>query len=408
MLVVQLELLKIDLLMDKNSKNILIISPFFYPEPISTGKFNTDMVLALRDQGHQVKVLCFHPFYPKWKVEKSNHRLKGVSIIRGGKNLKYTQKTFVRRMVLEIGFAFFILRKIFKHQKEIDIVIPVFPPSLAFYFSSFFLKKRIKKVGMVHDLQEIYSNNKKGIIFKFIGKSIHYIEKKTFQSCDQLIFLSNEMKETAKHSYDLAPQKLKVQYPFVTIDLNKENKTNDLNTIFNKEKKHIVYSGALGEKQNPKELYDFFNYCSNKLTNVTFHFFSQGTLFQHLKDQNKNDNICFHDLVPKENIEELYEKSFVQIVPQATGTSKGSLPSKLPNLLATKTNILCITDKGSEIDTLFKENKLQKVINSWDRVLFLESIKEFLSTDTSDNLKQLEISNSLFNINSMINIILEE
>lgn len=389
-------------------KNILVISPFFYPEPISTGKFNTDMILALRDKGHQVKVLCFHPFYPKWKVEKSNHKLKGVSIIRGGKNLKYTEKTFMRRMVLEISFTFFVLRKLFKHQKETDIVIPVFPPSLAFYFSSFFLKRRIRKVGMVHDLQEVYSKNKKGVLFKLVGKIIHHIEKKSFKVCDQLIFLSNEMKDSAESSYELDASNLKVQYPFVTIDLNKKSKTNFLNNVFDKDKKHIVYSGALGEKQNPKELHQIFNYCSKSLPDLRFHFFSQGTIFEELMQINTNSSISFHDLVPKNNIEELYEKSFIQLVPQQKGTSKGSLPSKLPNLLASQCNILCITDKGSEIDLLFKKNKLKKVLNSWDKEGFLESIKEFLLEENSENLKQLKISDSLFNINSMINIILEE
>jgi len=54
-----------------NTKNILLISPFFFPEPISTGKFNTNFVTALTAQGHKVTVLCFHPFYPDWKAKKS-------------------------------------------------------------------------------------------------------------------------------------------------------------------------------------------------------------------------------------------------------------------------------------------------------------------------------------------------
>ena len=43
-------------------KKIVLISPFFYPEPISTGKFNTDFALKLQEEGHQVTVLCSHPF----------------------------------------------------------------------------------------------------------------------------------------------------------------------------------------------------------------------------------------------------------------------------------------------------------------------------------------------------------
>ena len=59
-----------------SKKNILIISPFFFPEPISTGKYNTELALALRDKGHNVTFLCFHPFYPNWVIKKSNLSLK--------------------------------------------------------------------------------------------------------------------------------------------------------------------------------------------------------------------------------------------------------------------------------------------------------------------------------------------
>ena len=74
-----------------SKKNILVLSPFFYPEPISTGKFNTDFVKGLINEGHKITILCFHPFYPAWKVNVSKDLLEGVRIIRGGKMKKITQ-----------------------------------------------------------------------------------------------------------------------------------------------------------------------------------------------------------------------------------------------------------------------------------------------------------------------------
>ena len=46
------------------SKNILVISPFFYPEPIGTGKFNTSIVEELNKKGH--KVTIFDKKKSKW------------------------------------------------------------------------------------------------------------------------------------------------------------------------------------------------------------------------------------------------------------------------------------------------------------------------------------------------------
>ncbi|QVY64755.1 glycosyltransferase family 4 protein [Polaribacter sp. Q13] len=381
-----------------NNKNILVISPFFYPEPISTGKFNTSFVTGLIEKGHKVTILCFHPFYPDWKAKNSNEQINGVEIIRGGKNLFYTKKTIFRRLILEFGFAFFVLRKLYKHQKDKDLVIPIFPPSFAFYFALPFLNKQIQKVGMVHDLQEVYSQGKSGFLDKVVRFFIHNIEKKCYQNCNKLIFLSNEMKNEAKKLYQLAEEKLEVQYPFITI---KDTITNDLETYFDKKKINIVYSGALGEKQNPIQLFNFFSEASKQIENTVFHFFSEGETLKNLQKINKNKKIIFHNLVHKDNLEELYNRSSVQIIPQKENTSKGSLPSKLPNLLASGCKVLVITDAESEIEELFLNNNLDLVVTSWNNNLLIEKL-QFLINKQIDVTHQKTIAKKLFTIDKMI------
>ncbi|WP_243643704.1 glycosyltransferase [Tenacibaculum sp. M341] len=355
---------------------------------------------SLKDKGHRVTVLCFHPFYPEWKTKVSNDTLDGVTIIRGGKSIFYPKIAILRRIVLELSFLFFVLRKIAKHQKNKDIILPVFPPSFAFFGILFFLNKKIRKVGMVHDLQEIYSSNKKGILNKIISFFINKIENKCYSSCDKLIFLSEEMKEQARSLYDLEKTTIEVQYPFITIT---DKISNDLGNVLNPENINIVYSGALGEKQNPEELYDFFKYALDTIDidNIFFHIFSQGADFQKLKEKNSNRKIKFHNLVKKENLEELYKRSDIQIIPQLPNTSKGSLPSKLPNLLISGCKILVITDKNSEIEKLFKNNNLEKAIHSWNQDTILASLKSLITLKTDKN-HQSTIAKKLFTIDQMV------
>ena len=386
--------------MKLKNRNILIISPFFSPELISTGKFNTDMAMALRDEGYHVTILCSHPIYPKWKPVKSNEQIPGIKILRGGLKVRYPKNTIFRRAILEIWFASFVLKNIFKSQRNQDIIVPVFPPSLAFYLILPYLNKKLKKVGIVHDLQEVYSSKKKGTLNKSISYFINKIEKRNFNECDQLIFLSNEMKDTAKEIYALDKNKLQAQYPFVTKKV--QNQTNALASIFFNGKINVVYSGALGEKQNPEGLYAFFDYASKRLMNTGFYFFSQGHIFDELKGRNLNSRIKFHDLVDKENLWELYERSTIQIVPQLSGTSKGSLPSKLPNLLASDCQILVITDKDSEIERIFKANNFKKVVTSWENDILLNAIEELLMEQKENNAERIKISKEIFNIDSLI------
>lgn len=386
----------------KHKKNILIISPFFYPEPISTGKYNTDLALALSKEGHEVTVLCFHPFYPDWKIKKSNKQLERINIIRGGSALRFSKKTIIRRFVLELGFAFFILRKIKTVQKNKDIIIPIFPPSFAFYSILSFLNKKVKKVGIVHDLQEVYSAEKKGFLNRIVKFFIHKIEKKCFKSCHRILFLSNEMKREAKKIYNLEEDKLEVQYPFINI---KDSITNELESLFDKQKVNIVYSGALGEKQNPFKLYNFFKEASNKNEMQMFYFFSEGDVFKKLKKTNINPKIKFYNLVNKENLEELYSLSDVQIVPQKENTSKGSLPSKLPNLLASTCKVLVITDPNSELEKLFKNNNLDKIVTSWKTDVLIDSLDKLINKKV-DFTHQKKTARNLFTIDKMIQKVL--
>jgi colanic acid biosynthesis glycosyl transferase WcaI len=380
-------------------KNILLISPFFYPEPISTGKYNTDLVKELAREGHKITVVCSHPIYPDWQVNDSNKTLDGIEIIRGGLHIKYPKNNLARRFLLELWFAFFILRKAIKFRKKIDIIIPVFPPSLAFSFIVKLFPLEVKKVGIVHDLQSVFISKEQSLFKSCIAFCIKSVETFGFNSCDKLILLSNEMQNNVNNTYEIDAKKLFVQYPFANLP---SLVTNDLDNVFNKNYKHVVYSGALGEKQNPIGLLSFFEFSSNKIKNVKFHIFSSGIIFNDLKKRNSNEDIYFHELVPFKNLRELYERSDVQIIPQGAGTSGGSLPSKLPNLVDSNCKILLITDKDSEIQQLFESYNLGGVINEWNNKLLLIMLENLLFEVKENEIIKSNFARELFSIKSLV------
>ena len=58
-------------------QQILIVSPFFYPELISTGKANQHLAEAFVAEGHGVTVVCSHPLYPAWIPVQSSAKIQG-------------------------------------------------------------------------------------------------------------------------------------------------------------------------------------------------------------------------------------------------------------------------------------------------------------------------------------------
>ena len=111
------------------TQRLLLLSPFFHPEPIGMGRYNGYLARLLTKKGVAVDVLCFHPLYPGWRPRSSKAALPGVRIHRGGAWLRFPKAGLLRRAVLEIGFLSYIL----KHARRIRTysqIVVVLPPML--------------------------------------------------------------------------------------------------------------------------------------------------------------------------------------------------------------------------------------------------------------------------------------
>lgn len=356
---------------------VLLLSPFFFPEQISTGKYNACFAEELVRQGCDVSVVCSHPLFPSWQVEPSDAQMPGVKIHRGGARIRYPASVLLRRAVLELWFASHVLKCWFFKRIKADVVVPVFPPSLFFFLLAFFLPKRMRKVGIVHDLQGVYADKARGLVGRAVGVAIHFVESRCFKACDKLIFLSTSMAERAIAEYALDRTKSVVCYPFVALPVSNEQTGSNLEALFTADKQHLVYSGALGDKQKPDGLFAFMQAVAQRETGVKCHIFSAGPHFERLKALHADGGqVAFHDLVPVGDLDELYARSDVQVIPQELGTGDGSLPSKLPNLMAAGVPVFVVCDEGSEVGNLVLEAQAGVVANTWDTDSLAEEFAE--------------------------------
>jgi glycosyltransferase involved in cell wall biosynthesis len=354
----------------------VIFSPFFYPEEISTGRYNSFLANSLASNGYEVQVVCSHPLFPSWKVTKSNNELSGTTCFRGGLVVRYPRSAILRRAVLESWFSWHVIKTWFKRRLATsDVLISVFPPSLfLFALNALTGARKRPSVGIVHDLQGVYASLNGGLISKLAGKAIHFVERRGFQSCDKLIFLSRSMAERAISEYGLDRSRCVICYPFVSLppaadgDSTEASKATRLTAILPNEQTHVVYSGALGDKQNPDELLEVLNALSRLRANVSCHVFSAGPHFERIKASAASESspVSFHGLVDAEDLDELYARSTVQIIPQQFGTGDGSLPSKLPNLMAAGVPVFVICEQGSEVGDMVKKARAGVAAHNWD------------------------------------------
>jgi colanic acid biosynthesis glycosyl transferase WcaI len=360
--------------------SVLIISPFFFPEKISTGRYNSVLAQALRTRGHEVTVLCSHPLYPQWRPKRAEHELSGIRSIRGGRWMKYPASPTFRRLILEIWFAFHVVWHSVRFRNRVDIVLSVFPPTAFFAIATKLFGKKVRRIGIVHDLQSVHAvASSQGALEKMLKKAIEMVERRAFSSCDKVIVLSNSMaKEIAQNGY-ASCSKLKVCYPFATIDRQKDA-GHSLAKLLPTNRLHVVYAGALGNKQNPTGLLSGMKDAAIRMPDVAFHIFSEGPHFETLYAEAGEtlSNLHFHSLVSESELCELYIRSDVHIVPQAFGTEVGSMPSKLPNIVASGRPIVAVCAKDSELKELINKYDLGIVISSWESDVVGLQLEHFL------------------------------
>jgi colanic acid biosynthesis glycosyl transferase WcaI len=337
---------------------VLILSPFFFPEPISTGKYNTFLAQRLVARGQNVVTIASHPLYPKWRPEYSEAQLPSIRIERGGSWISYPRSGVLRRAVLEIWYAAFVFYKYLRIDPKPRHVVAVFPPNLFFVLLQPVLAGNTTTIGVVHDLQAVLATTSKSAVRRIVQKVVARLEKRSFAKCQRLVFLSHSMAEHAIRMYKLNRARCRVCYPFQTISFRGDIDSQLLAKVMPPNEIHVVYSGALGDKQCPEELFTFMARLARR-HRVRCHIFSSGPHFEKLRGIYSNTGhpeVSLHDLVPEEELEELYLRSAIQLIPQARGTSDGSLPSKLPNLLTAGVPIFAICDSGSEIARILTES----------------------------------------------------
>lgn len=303
-----------------------------------------------------------------------------ASIHRGGLHIRYPKSAIGRRLVLELWFGLYGTIWTARLRHRVDTVVVVTPPGLFVMILRMFLPRTVRLLCIVHDLQGIMAMSTENWLRRTVGKVVGAVERRMVAACDKVICLSESMRQAIVTRYGIAGDKCEVHYPFPTLSGGAEGR-NDLANSFPQGFHHVVYAGALGEKQRPRELVDFFGRLCRKRSNIMCHIFSAGPDFEQVRREVQRrgvDRLFLRDLVPDENLSELYERSTVHVVSQAPGTEAGAFPSKIPNLLSAAVPIFAICGSGSELAKILTESKLGLSVHNQNLDIWVEFMEQLL------------------------------
>lgn len=345
---------------------ILIYGINFSPELTGIGKYTGEMAEWLASQGHEVRVITAPPYYPEWSIGKkyvnfySCNKSKNITIIRcplyvpskptAVKRLLHLASFSISSFLPVIGSAFW----------KPDIVIHIVPTLLC-SVQTLILSKLVKAKSVVHiqdyevDAMFDLSIAKTGF-FKEIS---YWLEKKILNSFQVVSSISKGMINRASQK-GIEDNKL-LFFPNWSEVGRFENHIKDRQFLsdlgINPEKKIVLYSGNLGEKQGLESLVYAADLMRVK-SDIHFIVVGEGavkTNIEKLAGELNLQNIHFFPLVPYSMLPKLLASADCHLVIQKKGAADAVLPSKLTNILAVGGNAVITASPSTTLGILCRD-----------------------------------------------------
>lgn len=345
---------------------ILVYSISSPPEKTGIGKYNAEMIEYFNERQHDTTLLTTLPYYPEWKL------------LDGYQNKIYTEEYFGKCNIIRVWsylssnlttstrilkeLTFYLLSLSVLIRKKLngyqpDIVIYIAPPFfLPFITRSLFSTS--KHVYHIQDL-EIDAAIELGLLPRLLQKALIKFERKILDKMDIITTISHAMIGAIKKKGNYNNVYL---FPNWADSLNVFPKPStwlheDLGLDTNK--KLIVYSGNIGEKQGLERIL-FVAKGLEKINELHFVIIGEGSFKDKLLSINNNldlSNVSFRGLVEKSQLNQMLNSSFIQLVLQKKGKSNSFFPSKLSNILAAGIPSVVTAEEGSGLHSIININK---------------------------------------------------
>tara|TARA_B110000459_G_scaffold204030_1_gene263599 strand:- start:1107 stop:2315 length:1209 start_codon:yes stop_codon:yes gene_type:complete len=389
---------------------LLIYGINFTPELTGIGKYSGEMAEWLGDQGHDVRVITAPPYYPEWSIHEEYVNFyscitsKNMTVIRCPLYVP-SKPTALKRLLHLMSFSISsflpVIGSVFWKP---DIVILVVP-TLFCSVQTLILSKLVGAKSVVHiqdyevDAMFDLSIAKKGL-FKEIP---YWLEKKILNSFQMVSTISKGMMHRASQK-GIEDKKLLFFPNWAEVD-RFENQNKDKQFLsdlgINPEKKIVLYSGNMGEKQGLEAVIYAADLMRGK-TDLQFIMVGEGIVkanIEKLAGELNLQNISFFPLLPYSMLPQLLASADCHLVIQKKGAADAVLPSKLTNILAVGGNAVITASPSTtlgilcgdfpEIAVLVEPESIESLIAGIDRALSMpmpnhiaqKYAKDFLDKD---------------------------
>lgn len=359
-------------------KKVLIIGINYSPELTGIGKYTGEFGASLVSCGHQVDVVTTNPWYPQWKTGPGSGRgrfriedVAGVRVIRCPLYVPSIPTPF-RRILQDLSFfltSFLAVTALLLRGHRYDIVHTVMPSFLSgsvacwyrFWHRNAFLVMHIMDLQI--DAAEALGMIRARWLLVLLKRSEAYLLGKA----DVVSTISIGMLQRLR-SKPVRYRKLLILPNWVDMDcihprIPDQKILRDLGIPT--DRKIVLYSGAIGEKQGVDALLDVSRQASIAMPHLHFVISGSGPYYEALRHQASLQgigNLQFISLQPVEVYNQLLNHAWLHLVIQRDTRSELFLPSKLANIWAVGGLVLVTAEPGSHLFQLVQELRAGLVV----------------------------------------------
>lgn len=350
---------------------ILVYGINYSPELTGTGKYTGEMVAWMADQGHEVRVITAPPYYPEWQVRADYSGWKyrkeqGAATVWRCPMYVPKQPSTLKRLVHLGSFALSSLFPLLAQRRwKPDRIIGVVPT--LFCTPGMRLLAKLSGARTVLHIQdyEVDAMLGLGMAGKEKGGRVARLasafERSGLHNVDYVSTISRSMMNKAIEK-GVAPERV-IFFPnwsevarFRDVSPEQANALRDRLGL-DSQKKIILYSGNIGEKQGLENVIEVARRHSDRPWQ--FVIVGQGggkaRLAQMATDYGLN-NVSFLALQPYEDLPALLKMADCHLVIQRRGAADAVLPSKLTNILAVGGNAVITAEAPTELGQLCLEH----------------------------------------------------
>lgn len=371
---------------------ILKLSPYCYPERISSSHLTEDQNEAFRDAGFHTTVFSPTPCRGIDKFTRKKYkRIKHETIVNGSVDI-YRFSLF-KEGKNPLGRAFrYVLCNIIQYNKgkKAKIIDAIYgastPPTqgiLCGKVAQKLSKKYGRKVPFIYNLQDVFPDSlvtagltSKGSLLWKIGRKI---EDKTYRYADKIIVISDDIKRNIIEK-GVPEEKIVVIPNWIDTDAVQPVSRGN-NHLFDelglgREGFYVTYAGNLGRAQGVDTLLEAADLLKNE-TDIHFAIFGGGSMKDVYAERIQSmNNVKLFPLQPIERVSEVYSLGDISVVACKRGTGVGAVPSKTFSIMATATPVLLSFDEESELWHIVLDNDCGYAVQAENAVELAEKIRE--------------------------------